>query len=67
MSIADYTKKEVEYFLEECNFTEPQEVFFLLRSKDVSIEECAERMNISVSCANRISAKVRQKIDRVKI
>ena len=65
MSIADYTKREIEYYLEECNFTEPQEVFFLLRSKNIPIEECAERMNISVSCANRISAKIKQKIERV--
>lgn len=65
MRIADYTRREVEHLLVECNFTKPQEMFFLLRSKGDSIEECAEKMNISVSCANALSKQIKSKISRV--
>lgn len=65
MSIADYTRRELEYFLKECNFTDQQEIFFNLRSKGFSIEYCAEQMNISVSCANVLSKKIKSKINRV--
>lgn len=67
MNISDYTRKEINYLLEECNFTESQKIFFLMRSKDVSIEQCAEQMNISVSCANNISKKIKDKIQKVLV
>ena len=65
MNISDCTKKELEYYIEECNFTEPQQVFFRLRSKGLSIETVAERMNLSVSGANVLSKKVREKMQKV--
>ena len=66
MNISDFTKREVEHLIDECNFTDTQQSFFLLRSKGISIESCAELMNISVSCANALSKKVREKVNKVQ-
>jgi len=65
MCIADYTRREIEHLIDECNFTAMEESFFLLRSKGITIEECAERLNISTSCANVLSKKIKRKILRV--
>lgn len=65
MNISDFTQPEIRFLLAECNFTEEQEKFFLLRCKNISIEECAEKLAISVSTANLISKKVKSKIIKV--
>lgn len=65
MNISDFTKKEIDYLLEECNFTQLQTEFFLLRAKGINIETSAEAMNVSVSCANALSKKIKGKIQRV--
>ena len=41
-----------------------ENTLFELRLQDCSIEECAERMNISVPTAKRISQRVNKKIER---
>ena len=65
MIISDFTRREVEFILEEANFTDSQKEFFLLRSKGESIETCAEMMDISVSTANALSRKIKDKINKV--
>lgn len=65
MKIYDFTKPEIEYFLENCNFTEEEETLFRYRSKNISLEACAEIMNVSISTAKRISKRVNNKIIRV--
>lgn len=65
MIISDFTRREVEFILEEANFTDSQKEFFLLRSKGESIETCAELMDISVSTANALSRKIKDKINKV--
>lgn len=62
MKIYDFTKPEIEYFLQNCNFTEEEENLFFYRSKKIPLEECAETMNISISTAKRISRRVNKKI-----
>lgn len=62
MKIYDFTKPEIEYFLENCNFTEEEEILFRYRSKNTPLETCAELMNISVSTVYRISKRVNKKI-----
>lgn len=57
---------ELRLFETECNFTESELQLFKLRSKDIPLEQCAEKMNISTSCVKRLSRKVKSKIDRVK-
>lgn len=64
LKICDYTQTELDYLQVVCNFTDEENTLFLLRSKDIPLEECAERMNISVPTVKRISQRVKKKIER---
>jgi DNA-directed RNA polymerase specialized sigma24 family protein len=55
---------EADYLQAVCNFTKDENTLFELRLQDVPLEECAERMNISVPTVKRISQRVNKKIDR---
>lgn len=65
MKICDFTRKEIEYCISECNFTEPEEALFYMRCKDVPLEHCAEQMNISISTVKRLSRRMMNKIFKV--
>lgn len=56
---------EIRYLLAECNFTKEQVTLFDLRVKNIPLEECAEKMNISVSTVYRINKAVKIKIEKV--
>lgn len=62
MKMCSLTKREIEYCIEECNFTEPEEDLFLMRCKDIPLERCAENMNISISTVKRLSRKMKDKV-----
>lgn len=65
MKICDFTMPEVRYLLAECNFTKEEETLFLMRSKDIPLEMCAENMNISIKTVDRLHKKVKDKIGRI--
>ena len=65
MKICDFTRPEVEYFRQECNFTKEQVTLFDLRVKNIPLEECAERMNVSVSTVKRLNKRIKTKIDKL--
>ena len=65
MKICEFTRREVEYFRQECNFTKEQVTLFDLRVKNIPLEECAERMNVSLSTANRLNKRIKEKIGKV--
>ena len=65
MKIYDFTVPELNYFREYCNFTEDERVLFEYRAKNISLETCAEIMNVSLSTAKRISKRVNNKIIKV--
>lgn len=65
IKVYDFTKKEIDLFLEECNFTEQERELFLLRSKYYTLEQAAEIMNVSSKTAYRINRKVKKKIIKV--
>lgn len=65
MIISDFTKPELDYFRENCNFTRDERALFEYRVKGCSLEECAEMMCVSISTVKRISRKVNSKIIRV--
>lgn len=65
INIHDFVEWELEKLRKECNFTEEELDFFNLRSKNIPIETVAERMNVSVGKANKLSRKVKDKIIRV--
>lgn len=64
MQIRDLTRSEADYLQIVCNFTKDENTLFELRLSDISLEECAERMNISVPTVKRISQRVNAKIQR---
>ena len=64
MKICDFTRREVEYFRQECNFTKDEMALFEMRANNIPLEECAEQMNVSISTAKRISKRVNNKIIR---
>lgn len=65
LKIPDFTKRDIDYLLENCNFTKQEEQLFLLRNEEYSLESCAEIMNVSVSTVYRISKKMKKKILKV--
>ena len=65
MIIADFTKPELDYFRENCNFVNDEIDVFELRSKGHTMEETAEMLNISIDKAYKISRKVKKKILKV--
>lgn len=65
MQISAYTFPELKHFEDMCNLTKEENELFWLRSKAITLEECAERMNVSVSTAKRISQRVIAKIKRI--
>ena len=64
MQIRDFTQSEADYLQAVCNFTKDENTLFELRLQDVPLEDCAERMNISVPTVKRISQRVNKKIEK---
>ena len=64
MQIRDLTMSEADYLQTVCNFTKEENTLFELRLRDVSLEECAERMNISLPTVKRISQRVNKNIGK---
>ena len=64
MQIRDLTMSEADYLQAVCNFTKEENTLFELRLQDIPLEDCAERMNISVPTVKRISQRVNAKISR---
>lgn len=63
--IPDLTKIEINYILENANFTKNEETLFNLRNMEYTIEMCAEEMNVSVSTVKRLNKKMLSKIIRI--
>ena len=64
MQIRDLTRSEADYLQLVCNFTEAENTLFELRLQETSLEECAEKMSISVPTVKRIHDRVKKKIER---
>jgi len=65
LKICDFTRREVDYFRQECNFTNDEMTLFDMRADNIPLEECAERMNLSISAIKAKSQKINNKIERV--
>lgn len=66
MVISDFTKLELDFYRECCNFVGSERELFELRSRGVTLEAIAENLNLSTDGAKRISRKVNNKIRRVQ-
>ena len=65
MKICDFTKPELDCIREKSNFTNEELALFNMRADNIPLEECAERMNLSVSAVKQKSQKINNKIQRV--
>lgn len=65
MKICDFTKPELDILREKSNFTSEEMTLFDMRANNIPLEECAERMNLSVSAVKQKSQKINSKIKRV--
>lgn len=65
IKVYDFTKPEIDYLLSMCNFSPPEREFFNLRNEYLTLEQAAERMNISSTTAYRINKKMKSKIVKV--
>lgn len=65
MKICDFTRRELDYIRQESNFTNEEMALFNMRADNIPLEECAERMNLSVSAVKQKSQKINSKILRV--
>lgn len=64
MNIKDFTKPELDYFREMCNFVGVERDIFELRSQGIPLEEIAEQVNMSVDGVKKASSRVIKKIRR---
>lgn len=65
LKIPDFVKSEIDYIKENANMTPRETQLFELRNKEKSLEECAERMNCSISTVYRINKSMKRKIMKV--
>ena len=63
--IPEFTKIELDYIIENANFTERELCLFELRNKEYSYEVCAEEMNICITTVKKIAKKTMNKIMKV--
>lgn len=63
--IKTYVLSELNFYREECNFTEEERMYFDMKAKDYSDNKICIEMNISLSKVNKLSKNVRLKMNRV--
>ena len=66
MLLRDYTKPELEYFVEQCNFTDSELEYFNLKARDYSIIKISMEMNVSPRQVSNLADRVKRKINRIK-
>lgn len=65
MLLRDYTKPELDRFVECCNFTDSELQYFLLKARDWTNVKISMEMNISERQVNVLASRVKAKISRV--
>ena len=65
MKIYDFVERELQYFREECNFTEDEMAYFNLRSKGKSNVQISLEMHISEAQVSKLAKRVKTKILKV--
>lgn len=65
MIITRFTKPEIDYLIENCAFTKDERLLFELRAQENTLEDCAEKMHLSLSTVKRISRRVNNKIIKI--
>ncbi len=65
MTISEFTKPELDYFRQNCNFVNLEIKLFEERAKGISLEQIAEDLHISYDYVRQLSRKVNKKILKV--
>lgn len=65
MRISQFTKPELDYLRENCNFVNLELDVFDLRSRGYTLQEIADKLNVSIEWCRNISRRVNKKIDKV--
>lgn len=65
MQFSKLVKPELEQIIENANFTDEEEVVFLLLTKGKSITEIAQRINTCNRTVNRRITQIKAKINRI--
>jgi len=63
--IADFVEWELQYFRDNCNFSNSELTYFNLRAKGKSNIEISFEMHISESMVNKLARKVKTKMLKV--
>lgn len=62
--IRDFVEPELEYFRQNCNFSDSELAYFNLRAKDKSNVQIALEMNVSEPQVSKLAKRVKSKIKR---
>lgn len=65
MLLRDYTKSELDRYVEGCNFTDSELQYFLLKSRDKSNIQISFEMNISERQVSTLAKRVKVKMARM--
>lgn len=65
MTISEFTKPELDYFRQNCNFVNLEIKLFEERAQGISLEQIAEDLHISYDYDRQLSRKVNKKILKV--
>jgi transcriptional regulator len=65
MKICDFTKPELDYFRENCNFVNDEITVFEMRASGKSLDEIANETHLTIDNIRKISVKVNKKILKV--
>ena len=65
MTISNFTKPELDYFRNNCNFVNLEVDVFEMRAGGYTLEYIAEQLHISADYVRKLSQRVNKKIIKV--
>ena len=65
MRVCGFTKPELDFLRENCNFVNLEIDVFEMRAKGIPLEAIAEALNISADTARKYSQRINKKIGKV--
>lgn len=61
----DFTMTEINYLIDMCNFSDVEKDIFLLRCKNIPIEDISSDLCLSKATVNRNIVRIKNKIHKV--
>lgn len=65
MTISNFTKPELDYFRDNCNFVNLEVDVFEMRASGYTLEYIAKQLHISADYVRKLSQRVNKKIIKV--